>query len=57
MILELCRTKGKQTEMNPTFYSTLLILAIVGSVCMTYFENARSQRFSKKKRKKKMKVA
>jgi len=43
--------------MNPTFYSTLLILAIAASACMTYFENARSQRFSKKKRKKKMKVA
>jgi hypothetical protein len=54
MILGVYKTKE---FMNPTFYSTLLILAIAGSACMTYFENARDQRFSKKKRRKKMKVA
>jgi len=43
--------------MNLTFFFTLIILAIVGSACMTYFENERSQRLVKKKRKKKMKIA
>jgi len=43
--------------MNITFYLTLLALAIAGSVVMTYYENVRDRRFSKKKRKKKMKVA
>lgn len=43
--------------MNLTYIITSIILAIVGSACMTYFENARSQRLVKKKRKKKMKVA
>jgi hypothetical protein len=43
--------------MNLTYFFTLMILAIAGSAYMTYIENARSQRFLKKKRKKKMKVA
>ena len=53
-----CRTNGKESNsMNITFYLTLLTLAIAGSVLMTYYESVRDRRFSKKKRKKKMKVA
>jgi hypothetical protein len=43
--------------MNLTFFFTLIVLAIAGSAYMTYYENARSQRLAKKKRKKRMKVA
>lgn len=43
--------------MNLTYLFTLIILAIAGSAYMTYYEDGRSRRFLKKKRKKKMKVA
>ena len=43
--------------MNLAYFITLLFLAIAGSAYMTYYEDGRSRRFSKKKRKKKMKVA
>lgn len=43
--------------MNLTFFFILMALAIAGSAYMTYYENGRSRRLLKKKRKKKMKMA